>query len=363
MTLDQLSDFMLRHTPGFGPRSARAIAKVAATIGEGAARALHQRPTHQDVVSAFRFILGRDPDPAQVADFLALPTVAAVNRALFSSKEFKDWFASEHAIPRANPDNERTRPTLFYIHLPKTGGTSLRHALAQHFAPDRICPIQWNKLHQLSVAELGHFDFFQGHFDYSALRFIPRDDIKVISMLREPRERLISAWRSLRAAPLPLAPDTEPNLAQQLSIEEFYEHSGIRAISDFHNYYLMVFGFVPSWIGQPYPAGLSRADRAARMETAKRHIQGLTAFGLTERFDQSVQLIYRSLGAEPPASVAALNVTDEKPAYNPLFRKFEAVSVTPRLQAALDELVEFDEELYRFAVEDFERRCAQHGIA
>jgi hypothetical protein len=363
MTFDRFSAFLLRYTPGFGPGSARAIAKAAAAIGAGAASALSSRPTAHDVISAFRLILGRDPAEEQIQAFMRLPTVTAVRRELIASQEFKDWFTREHLVPREHPDVDRSRPTLFYIHLPKTGGTSLRHALAQHFQPDRICPVQWNKLHLLPVAELGHYDFYQGHFDHSSLRLVPRDDIRVISMFREPRERLISAWRSLRAAPWPVEPGVEPNLAQRLDIEEFYEFSGVRLISDFHNYYLMVFGFAPSWIGSTFPPGLSHSDRAARMDTARRNIRGLTAFGLTERFDQSVKLIYKVLGARPPESVTALNVTDAKPSYDPRFRKVEPVTVTPRLQAALDELVEFDEELYRFAVEDFERRCALHGIA
>jgi hypothetical protein len=64
-----------------------------------------------------------------------------------------------------------------------------------------------------------------------------------------------------------------------------------------------------------------------------------------------------------PESIEKLNVTDHKANYDPRYRKVESVAISPRLQEVLAELVEFDNELYRFAVEDFERRCALHGIA
>jgi hypothetical protein len=40
-------------------------------------------------------------------------------------------------------------------------------------------------------------------------------------------------------------------------------------------------------------------------------------------------------------------------------RRVEAVTITPRLHAALEDLTAYDDELYAFAVEEFERRCAE----
>lgn len=363
MTLDQFKAMLLRHMPGHGPRSAWAIARAAAALGEPADRALTRRPMAEDVISAFRLILGRDPDLAQVAEFMKLPTVTAVSRELTSSQEFKDWFTRDKQIPREHPDAERSRPATVYLHLSKTGGTSLRHELARHFTPDRICPLYWNTLHQLTVADLGHYDLFQGHYDFASLRFIPRDNIRVISMFREPRSRMISGWRALRAFPMPENPDIEaPNPAQRMGIEEFYEHPDIRASVDLHNYYLMVFGFSPSWIGSSRPSLPTRSDRIANMENARNNIRALAAIGLTERFDQSVRLICKVLGLPSPELVEARNVTDLKPSYDARFSRVERVVPTPRLDNALAELIEFDDELYRFAVAEFERRCAEHDI-
>jgi len=120
--------------------------------------------------------------------------------------------------------------------------------------------------------------------------------------------------------------------------------------------------FSPSWVGKKLPPSLSRADRAAAMDTARDNIRQLTAIGITERFDQSAKLICKAIGVTMPGPVMTLNVTDEKPIEDPRFSKVEPVTMTPRLRDALSELIEFDDEIYRFAVAEFENRCAQQGI-
>jgi len=45
------------------------------------------------------------------------------------------------------------------------------------------------------------------------------------------------------------------------------------------------------------------------------------------------------------------------------FRRVGPVTMTPRLASALDELTVYDEELYRFANQEFDRRCAELGVS
>jgi len=71
-----------------------------------------------------------------------------------------------------------------------------------------------------------------------------------------------------------------------------------------------------------------------------------------------VSHICKMLDLEAPAALKASNVTDKKRYASSLFRRVEPVQRTPRLAAALNELTLYDEQLYRCAVREFERRSA-----
>lgn len=110
-----------------------------------------------------------------------------------------------------------------------------------------------------------------------------------------------------------------------------------------------------SWFDQRRTS-LSKEDLSRALEEAKRQIRALTALGITERFDRSAELICRVLNLRPQSSIEAVHVTDNFPALDSRFRRVDAVAMTPRLAAALEDLTVYDQELYRFAVDEFERR-------
>jgi hypothetical protein len=249
------------------------------------------------------------------------------------------------------------RETLAFIHLQKTGGTSLRTMLERQFPADRRCPIRGDKLHLLSVAELGQYDFFSGHFDRCSLRFIPRNDIKTIALFREPRARLISFYRFLRSHPVrdEFANDRLMRLANELSAEEFFERPETRVHVGVNNHYLIALGGSYAWFEYTRTA-LTKQDFSEALEEAKRQIRTLTALGITERFNQSVEIIWHSLKFGTPPSIAAVDVTDKLSEVDTRFQKVDPVVMTPRLAEALSELTKYDDELYRFAVAEFDRR-------
>ena len=167
----KLAAFAGKITPAFAASSPESKSQIIAA-GDKAPRALVRRPSREDVIHVWRHILGRDPPEDMIDSNMRLPNIAAVRLSLIRSPEFRDAVVLEHFEQNEHPDNDRWRPTVVYIHLMKTGGTSLRITFGEHFAPDRICPMHFNRLHDMSVAELGRYDFFNGHFDFSSIRFI-----------------------------------------------------------------------------------------------------------------------------------------------------------------------------------------------
>ena len=317
-------------------------------------------PTREDIRQCYRLILGREPENDKAVDEqLQYPSVAAFRIAALKSLEFRGKYNAMCA-EKPDPYWSSSRRSLVFVHMEKTGGTTLRKLLEAQFDVDRICPGPNNPLYSFSVADLGHYDFFSGHFDLDSLRYIPRENISTISLFREPVSRLISWYRFHKAHPPSgeHAANRLVMLANQLSAEEFFELAEVRTSPLAYNRYLLAFARSFSWFDQRRET-LTKQDLDSALSDAKTAIRGLTAVGITERFDQSMRYICRQLGFPHPAAVSSLNVTDEMSKVLPGFLPVEPVQITPRLASALYELTCYDQEVYQFAISEFERRCAE----
>jgi hypothetical protein len=319
------------------------------------------RPSREDVLNGFRLILGREPeDERAISAHMLISSVAELRQVLLASVEFQGKYKVMRPAVEAHPSLSMGRRTIVFIHLQKTGGTSLRVMLERQFPADRRCPVLWDKLHLLSVAELGQYDFFAGHFDRSSLRFIPRDDIKTVALFREPRARLISFYRFLRSHPVgdEFAGDHLIRLASEATAEEFFERPELRHYSAVNNHYLVALSSSFSWFDQNRTS-MSREKLSQLLHDAKLQIRSLTAIGITEQFEQSVALICKSLDVTPTPSIEAVHVTDKLPEMDSRFRQVGTVTMTPRLASAIEDLIAYDDELYRFAKREFEQRLSE----
>jgi hypothetical protein len=97
---------------------------------------------------------------------------------------------TEASIPRGNGRR------LVFLHLAKTGGTTLDHHFAQAFAPEEICPKNVD-LHLMPAEELARYRYFSGHYVYDQLRYIP-GPVFTVTVLRNPVERVISNYYFLK---------------------------------------------------------------------------------------------------------------------------------------------------------------------
>jgi hypothetical protein len=82
---------------------------------------------------------------------------------------------------------------LVFLHLPKTGGTTLHHHFSAHFTPDEICPLRSPGLERYTVTELAQWRYFSGHYNAEEIKRIP-GPLFVVTVLRNPIERLLSHY-------------------------------------------------------------------------------------------------------------------------------------------------------------------------
>src|SRR5271170_44940 len=80
---------------------------------------------------------------------------------------------------------------LVFLHIPKTGGTSINNIFASHFSPSDIFPDRSGNAGLYPSYMLGKYRFFSPHARFSFLSML-RGNIFSFTLLRDPLERSIS---------------------------------------------------------------------------------------------------------------------------------------------------------------------------
>lgn len=235
---------------------------------------------------------------------------------------------------------------IFFLHIPKTAGTTLISLLDSQFAPEKICPEQLPAgLPQLSPEKLASYRFIRGHFDYNFHRLLPKKPL-FLTMLRDPIDRVISFyefWKLNNGISSGVNADITPAFRAEI------EHNPIPFItSQIPSIHMEVYNSQTRRIvssAEDYLPGIPDQDV---LELAKRRLrEEFLFFGLVERFNDSLELLSYTLGWRPFRNYENKNVNAGR-----MHR-----SELP--QAVLDAILEqnqLDFALYRFACDEFSQR-------
>lgn len=248
------------------------------------------------------------------------------------------------------------------MHSPKTGGTTLHHLLLGRYTAEVVCPERFNGLKNHAAGVLAKYRFFSGHYDLASCQLIPGEK-QIVTFLREPVSRLVSLYNFLKAH----RPDVvERNnwelakLASNLSADEFFSHPLVRAHPYIDNG--MTRALVASLPIEVWPvidASTPLPDVSEAGKQALEQLSALAAFGVLERYEESVNLIFDSLGFERPESIESKMVLSDLIAGAGNYRTVEVAKESPELRSIVEELVPADLELYSGAMELLERRLHQ----
>ncbi|MBG0777188.1 MAG: sulfotransferase family 2 domain-containing protein [Desulfovibrionaceae bacterium] len=190
------------------------------------------------------------------------------------------------------------RTVLFFLHIPRTAGTTLNHILADNFGPDGLLTAYDRQglaaVESLTAETARNIRCIQGHIlvqDFDRLLDAGLS-VAPFTFLREPVARVVSEYRFLRAWP---HHHLHALLAQRnVGLAEYV--AGTDRELRFRGKNLMT----RVLSGLDFPATGTPGDpaRDARLAdalaTAKRNLSERFAFvGVTERFDESVLLLRR----------------------------------------------------------------------
>jgi hypothetical protein len=316
--------------------------------------------TREEVVWGFKYCLGRNPGGEDVIDqHMKMADYKTLREHLLKSPEFLSRMTTHVKPAEDHPFANYGRRAVVFIHVQKTAGTSVTQALAANFDSPRRCPERFNQLHHYSLAELGKYDFFSGHFDLFSTHLIPRRGIFRLSFFRKPSDRLISFYRFARAHPPSPSLLADPHfaLAKELDAVAYFSHDWIRASRLINNHYRAVFGG-SLWPGVRlnFDGGPSGDTVFGNVDRAIEGVRGLDGLGLTHRFTESMQMIFHDLSFSLPNAPKKLMSTDQMALEDDEATHVPPIPMTPDLQGALDALVKDDDRIFEVAEAEFARR-------
>ena len=233
----------------------------------------------------------------------------------------------------------------FFLHIPRTAGTTLNSILCQHFPEENTISVysdaEYQKHRYHTTDEIAHIEFITGHLllestDPPSIYGIP---VRVLTLLREPIGRLVSEYHFLKTWKqnhlYALLNEKDISFAQYIqSTEKMLYYRGKNFMTR------CIAGMDVK--DDPYPQ--------EALAKAKHNLAEVFTFvGIQERFMESLVMLANLLGME--------NILHEK--RNALVKGHAQVSEEDIALAR--EMNRADTELYAFACELFDQRVREQG--
>jgi hypothetical protein len=236
------------------------------------------------------------------------------------------------------------QPTLF-MRIHKTASEALARQICDRLPAECVCPAEFEwEVRDLPLAELRRFSFFNGHISPSSLSaaFNP---LQVFTMLRAPRERLLSCYFYWREGSK-IARNAFFNSIAPLSLLEFLrsEEPIIRRVTWNVQARLLAgaqFGGVNHLRQNVFGPWLNEQDLSAE---AMRAMDRFAFIGVAERYERSLRAAYALLELGEPPAPKRINVTTVKPV------SYDSLLQDPEIASALSRLTEIDQTIYDAAI-------------
>ncbi len=247
------------------------------------------------------------------------------------------------------PEKYQKSDFIFFLHIPKTAGTSLSNALKTAFAEERsITPLQMNNVRAHPKEIFLNAELLCGHFTHEIYaKRLPKQPNFILTFLRNPIQHYVSIFFHLKIDPtftytIRLANDKKHaeeihNYIKDKSIEQFleYEHSAI--FDNFQTRYLV----------KGLSSDYKDFNDSELLPVAQRLLLDLPFFGLTDRFDDSLTLLESAMALDKKLHLLKSNKSRNKP------RNF---SLSPNVLTEIQVRTRCDSALFYFAQQAFEAR-------
>ena len=213
---------------------------------------------------------------------------------------------------------------LYFLHIPKTAGSSITDWLTQCVGPTGTCPAKtWDQLVELGTSDLLKYRLFTGHFGWGFDAVIGRP-LHVFTVFRDPLERTISHYRHVHRA------EDHPRhkvVVRQTFSEFVADEDNWPMIENFQARYLIKNVIDPTQIFGRLDRDVTKRNRLSTAaeecrflfdkgyvrETATRHFKDLDVIGVTDKLDSFLARLasrFRFLNAPPTATRSNVSPRD-----------------------------------------------------
>lgn len=188
---------------------------------------------------------------------------------------------AEAALGSDTPRERVVGEGLVFMHIIKTAGTSLRQALAAHYDPAEIAPQQFLEEMEDVGAEAvrDRYRLMMVHFGFGLASALAPN---MITVLRDPIERIVSIYNFWRGVPLPEDGPVDRALryARELSFSEFIRVEDDRIADDIRDSQTMSLVLGNDRWSRERLEGIDRRDI---LRIAERNLRSFDVTGTTER--------------------------------------------------------------------------------
>jgi hypothetical protein len=241
---------------------------------------------------------------------------------------------------------------LVFLHVPRSGGTALHNAFSSHFPPDRICPERMNRLQRVPQHALAHYRLFSGHYRFEQLAVTPQPRL-MVTVLREPRQRLVSLYRHWRRHSAMLA-EGNPGLrlARSLPLAEFLRSDRLEVVEAFdNNLARQLAGNChargPGYFTRITPDERTPLDHMDIVPLACRNLLQFEAVGFQSSLDVLLAYVSQRMGWPPPASLPLTNASSRP---DPELEGLPEEDIPPDALPELNRLTRLDRMVWDFAL-------------
>jgi hypothetical protein len=250
---------------------------------------------------------------------------------------------------RLYPDKYQQSDFVFFLHIPKTAGTSLSNTLKAAFAKERIItPAQMNNVRAHPKEIFLNAELLCGHFTHEVYaKRLPKQPDFILTFLRNPIEHYASTFFHLKIDPTfayttrlvndkAYAEDIHRDVREK-SIEEFLQCNYSAIFDNFQTRYLV----------KGLSSGYHEYTDEELLPIAQRLLLDLPFFGLTNRFEESLKLLESAMLLDKKLHLLQSNKSRNKP------RNF---SLSPDVLTEIESRARSDMALFDLAQQAFEAR-------
>jgi len=248
---------------------------------------------------------------------------------------------------------------LYYLHIPKTAGTTLISIIDGYFDRSSVLGIHaWKYLLPKMPLDFSKYRFVRGHYGYGFYKILPKKPIYT-TVLRDPSNLIVSMYKMIQRQ----REEAERySIPQDKTISELITNPNVMDMVDPQTHWLAVDLDVLdlskdmdlSQLADYQPEEHSYFKHPdipddKLLEIAKKHLSEFAWVGIMEKFEESLFLLHYQFGWKPIRSVVKKNIAPAK----------KQDELTDEAKKKIGEWTKMDKELYRYGVELFESQYSK----